>query len=1037
MMIGQHINYLLHDVKIAEILKERDRLFWLKAVNVYEDEDPNTYPQLARLTYLLVTYSLDNPEDSNVASIAYRLLRGFPIHDEGARKELNSYILPECKDEFLGFYFILSSLSLQTGRTINARLILSEYTEPQIKETDWGKRVLSDTLVALIYLIRKKDGFSDIRKAIEIINELQSEQQIFESDYLEKYNTYCQTTAAFELLACYHTSKALVETALYIIQGYKYSNKRIDVVIRRHIDLALSLLQKNSKLKPIIDIINNDLKALAANAIWSKTGFQDKIRLLCEKKSNEGILELLPSQQEAFNKNLFDIAANAIILQMPTSAGKTLLAEFNIIVTKSLLPNAKIVYVVPSRALVNQAYHDLCEDLETLGFSISKTSSTNEVDPSENTFISAEDVDILVSTPEKLDLLIRRGHPAVANVSLFIIDEAHMISNGIRGARLELLISMLRRERQNAKFMLLSPFLPGDRSSLQEWLGGGNMIEIDWKPSEKVIMGIRNRGKSKVELSLVPSPYTSPSIIDNTAIIPQSYEIVSTGNKEKLLEFSCKHFAEQGKTMLVLCQGRNSANSVAKQIGRWCPQIERPDSDIELVRKYLIEEIGCETLYSDVLSKRIAIHHAGLSDEAKLLIEHLIRNKKIQYICATSTVAEGVNFPVSTVYFDTYYRGRGKEMTSNDFWNISGRAGRTLVDEYGRIILPFNSSENKEKGLALVNKSAEELASVIAQLFLDKEVIENLLNESDGIESVMNQYPDSFGPLFQYFIHLLNISNNEYVEDIEELFKDTFEYTKLSDVDRVQFINLCKKIYQTIEAKYSQNTGALKYADTTGFSVPSVLSIMRESVHNTAISDIDSWEPENLFDKSNSSNLAEKIKVVATLRETGLGTDSKDASFNPDLVAKMLISWVKGDKLLSISKIHPFFTSKETTEENVSDFVNYMNGACFKSSWGLSALEGIVKGKENGDDESYIPSFVYYGVDDVKSLALRMIGVPRTLAKSLSPVLSDDLSTYTLSSLKSTIHNLSSSDWNAHIPEGSKLSGDEWKRVVNILMKEK
>ena len=84
------------------------------------------------------------------------------------------------------------------------------------------------------------------------------------------------------------------------------------------------------------------------------------------------MLELLPSQRDAMSKNLFDVAANAIVLQMPTSAGKTLLAEFNIVVTKSLLPQSKVVYVVPSRALVNQVYHDLRTDLSSLGLSVEK-----------------------------------------------------------------------------------------------------------------------------------------------------------------------------------------------------------------------------------------------------------------------------------------------------------------------------------------------------------------------------------------------------------------------------------------------------------------------------------------------------------------------------------------------------------------------------------------------------------------------------------------------------------------------------------------
>lgn len=47
---------------------------------------------------------------------------------------------------------------------------------------------------------------------------------------------------------------------------------------------------------------------------------------------------------------------------------------------------------------------------------------------------------------------------------------------------------------------------------------------------------------------------------------------------------------------------------------------------------------------------------------------------------------------------------------------------------------------------------------------------------------------------------------------------------------------------------------------------------------------------------------------------------------------------------------------------------------------GLSALEGIVKGNQDEIQDSYIPSLVYYGVDSEKPLALRMLGIPRSLS---------------------------------------------------------
>ncbi len=792
-------------------------------------------------------------------------------------------------------------------------------------------------------------------------------------------------------------------------------------------------------MEGILSVIEADLNILIKNSIWNGTAFNDKLRKLCVAKGQMGVLELLPSQRDAINQSLFNVAANAIVLQMPTSAGKTLLAEFNIAVTKALLSDSKIVYVVPSRALVNQVYHDLQTDLASIGLSVEKTSSVNEVDPSEDAFLKADEIDVLISTPEKLDLLIRRNHPSVQNVSLFIIDEAHMIRDGVRGARLELVISILRRERPNAKFMFLSPFLPGDKTAIQRWSGGGHTIEVQWKPSEKIIIGVKVKKKT-VTSEMITSAYAAPYKEEYSITKDLDIDLSATAEKERILEYSCKRFAEQDKTQLILCDGRKTANKTALKIFKWLDNPIPMSDDTRIIQKYLEEEIGCSTLFSDLLSKGVTVHHAGLSDETRLLIEHLIRERKIQYICATTTVAEGVNFPVSSVYFDTYKRGgsTGSDISSNDFWNIAGRAGRTMIDDIGRIILPFNTKENTGKGIDIVKKNAEELTSVLAKLFNDRaSIIEQLNTNPEALKQLTNQYSDSFNPLFQYFIHLLHVSKNEYVQEVEDLFKDTFLYSRLSLSEQREFIELCRKIYQTIEAKYSSQTGLLSFADKTGFSVPSVLQIMREKADNIGISELDSWKPENLFSRTDSSNLAEKIRVIATLRETDLGTDSDRSQFNPDLVAKILISWVHGNKLHEISSLHPHFRNDKDITQEVSDFINYMNGARFKASWGLSVLEGIVKGTDTDVKDSYIPSYVYYGVDSKKALALRMVGIPRGLSTSLSNALTEHISTYSYKKIRQTINDLSLSDWDSLIPHGSRLTGEEWRRIVNILMKEK
>lgn len=1028
-----YIQQILNDDDINMLLQKSNQTYHLQSICINNSNFTSSDIELScRLAFLLIGLSFHENTNLKWAEHAYKLLKNVHIEEKEDREIFDKIMGYELDNVSLIYYFYLSSLALILDKTISARLDLKQFVDFKDVESSWSQRVSAGIFKALFFLIRKSDGFEDIRRAISEISNLQKEQVKFEDQYLNQFDVQAQKEEALILVGLYHTSKALTETAEYLINGYNYK-KRIDNVVRQHIDIALDLIPSDIRLRDFISIINKDLQSLIRNSIWNGTAFQDQIKKLCEFKSSHNILELLPSQRQAMQQNLFDVYANASIVQMPTSAGKTMLAEFNIVLTKSLRKDAKVVYVVPSRALVNQVYFDLRKDLSAIGFNVERTSSASEIDPTEADFLIADDVDVIVSTPEKLDLLIRRSHPSVEDVSLFIIDEAHTIENGERGARLELLIAMLRRERPNAKYMLLSPFLPGNTEALKDWLGGGNIINVDWRPSEKIVIGLKVT-KAKATFNLLPSAYSFNLYQENEQVIKNPYQLVSTTPKDRILEFSCRHFSSKGKTELILCKGKGSANNVAEKIYSWIDDNINSD-EIHLVQKYIDEELGCSTSFSKFLGKGVAVHHAGLSDETKLLTEHLIRQGLINYVCATTTIAEGVNFPVSSVYFDTYQRGRDNLLSANDFWNIAGRSGRTMVDDFGKIILPFNTHTNAETGKAILSKGAEELTSVLAKLFLDREYILETLIKKRGIEILMAEYTDAFSPIFQYFVHLLNVSNNELAVDIDELFKDSLVYFMLdNEQQRNKFIDLCKQIYLTIQARYADNIGVLKYADKTGFSVPSVLKIMLQKATNPAIADLDTWNVNVMFNRRNAENLTEKIKAISELRETGLGTDDTTAPFNPELVAKMIIRWVKGDKINAISSIHPHFTDNDA-DKRLTQFVSYMNQLRFKASWGLSALEGIVKGNEDEMKDSYIPSYVYYGVDNNPALAMRMLGIPRSLSLSLSQIITGSISDYSFTKLRNIINSLSLNDWDSLKPTRSKLSGEEWKHIVSILMK--
>jgi len=1032
------VDQILEDDDIKTLFSSSEKQAVLS--QVYDHIEPQYDSQKAtRLAFLIINHCFASKEfDRNKLNMAYLLLKSITISSPPQSLSFDEICGIDGIDTELLYYFYLAAISIQHDKIISIRIDLLEYSENSLKKQAavWKNRVLNKILNAFVFLSRKKNGFEDIRKTIALVEDLKREQTTFEKEYLEKYKFREEVDQAYSLLGLYHLSKTVVETANYLATGYDFK-KRIDAEIRQHADIARKLLHTEPRLQSIVSIIEISLKTLCKNAIWAKTAFNDKIKQLCKLKAETGMIDLLPSQREALDKNLLDVVSNVTVLQMPTSAGKSLLAEFNILVTKALRPDAKIVYIVPSRLLVNQVYYDLKSDLDGVGLSIEKTTSAIEIDPNENFFLNSEKIDVLISTPEKLDLLIRRNHPSVEDVSLFVVDEAHTIQNGERGAKLELLLTLLRRERPNAKFMLLSPFIKNAGDTLSEWLGGGNSISIDWKPAEKLLIGIdcrKNQKVDEIKYEVLNSPYSeyTTSHID---VFPNPVKLSSTGKKDQILEFSINHFVQKDKTQLILCYGKKTANNRAEFIYQHIPA-KKASEDVHLVRKFIDDETGRETTLTKVLKKGVCTHHAGLSDETKLLLEHLIRNKHISHVCSTTTVAEGVNFPISSVFFDDYRKGRLNKLSPNDFWNIAGRAGRTLVDNYGKIILPFNSSANVENARNLIKESANELVSVLSELFINADKIISF-TEDDRLNELFKDYHQSLSPLIQYFVHLISVGGHDvYASEIEDLFKDSFEYYLLDSYDdKEKFIQVCKSIYTYLQKTYGSNTGILSFADKTGFSVPSVLTVMREKSTNPSISDLESWLPKNLFDENKRVHLTEKIKVIAALRETRMGTESDKFQFNPEVIAQILIGWVKGEKFDTMSKIHPHYAKETDDNKRIDDFVQKMNDIRFKSSWGLSALEGIVKGNEDDIKDTYVPSFVYYGVDNEKSLALRMIGVPRELSGTLSKILEKDVSSYSLNKIRKMVRELQSSDWDSLKPGKSTLSGEEWKRITEILIR--
>ncbi len=200
---------------------------------------------------------------------------------------------------------------------------------------------------------------------------------------------------------------------------------------------------------------------------------------------NASISELWPPQIDAIRQDLFDQSSTKAV-RMPTSAGKTRVAELAMVHTLVSEPNVKCVYVAPYRALVGEVEQTFLNLFADLGYSVSSVVGTYESDDFEQLLVS--DADVLVVTPEKLDLLLRLQSSFLERVRLIILDEAQLVNDIGRGVKYELLLTRLKRRLANARFLLLSAVV--SEQTLVDFLAWlsvptnpGSLITSDWRPS--------------------------------------------------------------------------------------------------------------------------------------------------------------------------------------------------------------------------------------------------------------------------------------------------------------------------------------------------------------------------------------------------------------------------------------------------------------------------------------------------------------------------------------------------------------------------
>ena len=188
---------------------------------------------------------------------------------------------------------------------------------------------------------------------------------------------------------------------------------------------------------------------------------------LKQRYTKSGILELYPPQGECVERGILT-GKNALVA-IPTASGKTLIAEMAM--HHTIANGGKCLYIVPLKALASEKFEEFSNKGVRVGI------ATGDFDRRDDMLGRN---DIVVATSEKVDSLLRNNARWIADITLLVVDEIHMIDSMGRGPTLEMVIAKMRFRNPAMQIIGLSATI-GNPDKLASWLDA-ELVTSTWRP---------------------------------------------------------------------------------------------------------------------------------------------------------------------------------------------------------------------------------------------------------------------------------------------------------------------------------------------------------------------------------------------------------------------------------------------------------------------------------------------------------------------------------------------------------------------------
>ncbi|KAI9801397.1 MAG: ATP-dependent RNA helicase mtr4 [Sarcosagium campestre] len=491
----------------------------------------------------------------------------------------------------------------------------------------------------------------------------------------------------------------------------------------------------------------------------------------------------------------------SVLVSAHTSAGKTVVAEYAI--AQCLKNNQRVIYTSPIKALSNQKYREFSEDFGDVGLMTGDVT----INPTAT---------CLVMTTEILRSILYRGSELMREVAWVVFDEIHYMRDKSRGVVWEETIILLP---DKVRYVFLSATIP-NAMQFAEWITKTHnqpchVVYTDFRPTplqnyffpagadgihlivdEKGVF--REDNFQKAMTSIVEKQGEDPSDVNAKGKGKGKGKKTNTGGTKgpsDIYKIVKMIMMKNYNPVIVFSFSKRQCEALALQMSSLAFNNESEKAMVTQIFNSAIETLSEDDKslpqiqhILPLLRRGIGVHHSGLLPILKEVIEILFQEGLIKVLFATETFSIGLNMPAKTVVFTSVRKFDGvalRWVTSSEFVQMSGRAGRRGLDDRGIVIMMIDEKIEPETAKEIVRGEQDKLNSAF---YLGYNMILNLMRV-EGIspefmlESCFYQFQNtaSVSGLEKQLRALENERAELDIED-EPTIRDYFELRKQIDV---------------------------------------------------------------------------------------------------------------------------------------------------------------------------------------------------------------------------------------------------------------